>query len=152
MRVHSATEMQEFGERVASVAQGADVIILTGELGAGKTTFAQGVARGLGITEPVTSPTFVLSKSYPGTPLGLLHLDVYRISSPDELLDLWSESDAQHAVTLVEWGAPWLGEFSGSVVELIFNVPIQGDADAREIELVACSDNADLVGRITGVM
>lgn len=152
MRVHSATEMQEFGERVASVAQGADVIILTGDLGAGKTTFAQGVARGLGITEPVTSPTFVLSKSYPGTPLGLLHLDVYRISSPDELLDLWSESDAQHALTLVEWGAPWLDEFSGSVVELIFNAPIQGDTDVREIELVAHSDNANLVGRITGVM
>jgi tRNA threonylcarbamoyladenosine biosynthesis protein TsaE len=152
LRVHSATEMQEFGARIASAAQASDVIILTGELGAGKTTFAQGVARGLGITEPVTSPTFVLSKRYLGTPLELLHLDVYRISSAGELLDLWSESEAQHALTLVEWGAPWLGEFGSSVAELVFKAPIVGEVDTREIELVLHSENVDLVNRIIGVM
>ena len=152
MRVHSANEMQEFGARIASAAQSSDVIILTGELGAGKTTFAQGVARGLGIAEPVTSPTFVLSKRYLGTPLELLHLDVYRISSAGELLYLWSESEAQHALTLVEWGAPWLGEFGSSVAELVFKVPITGEVDTREIELVMHSENLDLVNRIIGVM
>jgi tRNA threonylcarbamoyladenosine biosynthesis protein TsaE len=152
LRVHSATEMQEFGARIASAAQASDVIILTGELGAGKTTFAQGVARGLGITEPVTSPTFVLSKRYLGAPLELLHLDVYRISSAGELLDLWSESEAQHALTLVEWGAPWLGEFGSSVAELVFKAPITGEVDTREIELVMHSENVDLVNRIIGVM
>ena len=71
--------MQALGESIAGVARGGDVLILTGELGAGKTTFAQGVARGLGITEPITSPTFVMSKYYPPVArLGLLHLDVYR--------------------------------------------------------------------------
>ena len=150
--MHSAAEMQQFGERVASVARCSDVLILTGDLGAGKTTFAQGVARGLGITEPVTSPTFVLSKNYAGTPLGLLHLDVYRIASSDELLDLWSESDAQHALTLVEWGAPWRSEFGNSIIELVFTAPIPHEHSVREVELIAHSSNVDLADRIAGVM
>jgi tRNA threonylcarbamoyladenosine biosynthesis protein TsaE len=152
LRVHNAAQMQEFGERVAAVVQGTDVLILTGGLGAGKTTFSQGVARGLGITEPVTSPTFVLAKNYSGQPWGLVHLDVYRISSADELLDLWSESDAQHALTLVEWGEPWRTEFGSSVVELVFSEPSSEDVDIREIELINHSPNSDLAQRIAGAM
>lgn len=144
--------MQEFGERVAEVVHGTDVLILTGDLGAGKTTFSQGVARGLGITETVTSPTFVLAKNYFSQPLGLVHLDVYRITSTDELLDLWSEADAQHALTLVEWGAPWRTEFGASVVELAFTEPTSEDLDVREIELIDHSPDSDLAQRIAGVM
>ena len=152
LRVHSAAQMQQFGERVAGVVRGTDVLILTGDLGAGKTTFSQGVARGLGIAEPVTSPTFVLAKEYVGEPLGLLHLDVYRISSAHELLDLWSETNAQHALTLVEWGKPWRTEFGTSVVELVFTEPIPEETDVREIELIDHSPDSDLVQRIAGVM
>lgn len=147
VQVHSSSEMQELGHRIARIARGSDVLILTGELGAGKTTLAQGIARGLGITEPVTSPTFVLSKQYRNPnvdKLDLLHLDVYRISSPDELLDLWSEVDARHSLTLVEWGAPWVGEFSeigeheSSVAELVLS--ISGD-DIRDVEPRGVSGN-----------
>ena len=119
MKIKSPQDMQALGESIAGVARGGDVLILTGELGAGKTTFAQGVARGLGITEPVTSPTFVMSKCYPPVAsLGLLHLDVYRVGAADQLLDLWSELDAQNSLTLVEWGIPWAGEFGDCVVEM----------------------------------
>lgn len=119
MKIESPQEMQTLGESIAGVVRGGDVLILTGELGAGKTTFAQGVARGLGITEPVTSPTFVMSKSYSSvTSLGLLHLDVYRVGAADQLLDLWSELDAENSVTLVEWGIPWAGEFGDCVAEM----------------------------------
>ena len=119
MKIKSPQDMQALGESIAGVARGGDVLILTGELGAGKTTFAQGVARGLGITEPITSPTFVMSKYYPPVAsLGLLHLDVYRVGAADQLLDLWSELDAQNSLTLVEWGIPWAGEFGDGVVEM----------------------------------
>ena len=119
MKIESPEEMQTLGESIAGVARGGDVLILTGELGAGKTTFAQGVARGLGITEPVTSPTFVMSKYYPPVAsLGLLHLDVYRVVAADQLFDLWSELDAENSLTLVEWGIPWAGEFGDCVVEM----------------------------------
>jgi tRNA threonylcarbamoyladenosine biosynthesis protein TsaE len=150
MRIETAEQMQSLGESIAAVARGGDVLILTGELGAGKTTFAQGVARGLGITEPVTSPTFVMSKSYPPVgSLGLLHLDVYRVSAVDQLLDLWSEIDAENALTLVEWGGPWVGEFGETVVEMridsesefgreiaFTSYPPSGDAFLRRVESV----------------
>lgn len=155
--MHSAAQMQDFGERVATVVRGSDVVILTGELGSGKTTFAQGVARGLGITGPVTSPTFVLAKNYRGSPLGLLHLDVYRISAATELLDLWSESDAQQALTLVEWGTPWWDEFGTSVAELTFAASIHTDDNCREINVREINARAharenDLAERIMSVM
>ena len=153
VQVHSSTEMQELGQRIAGIARGSDVLILTGELGAGKTTLAQGIAGGLGITEPVTSPTFVLSKQYrhpDASKLDLLHLDVYRISSPDELLDLWSEADARHALTLVEWGAPWASEFSqheSAVAEIVLSIIAD---DIRDVELRDVSGN--FAQRIAGVL
>jgi len=150
MRIETPEQMQSLGESIAAVARGGDVLILTGELGAGKTTFAQGVARGLGIIEPVTRPTFVMSKCYPPVDsLGLLHLDVYRVSAVDQLLDLWSEIDAENALTLVEWGGPWAGEFGESVVEMRIDSesefgreidftshPPTGDAFLRRLESV----------------
>jgi tRNA threonylcarbamoyladenosine biosynthesis protein TsaE len=135
MRIETPEHMQSLGESIAGVARGGDVLILTGELGAGKTTFAQGVARGLGITEPVTSPTFVMSKSYSSVgSLGLLHLDVYRVGAADQLLDLWSEIDAENALTLIEWGGPWTGEFGETVVEMRINSELEV---GREIDFTA---------------
>ncbi|MCF8530343.1 MAG: tRNA (adenosine(37)-N6)-threonylcarbamoyltransferase complex ATPase subunit type 1 TsaE [Candidatus Nanopelagicales bacterium] len=148
--VPSAAAMHELGVRIAHRAQAGDVIILTGELGAGKTTLAQGIARGLGITEPVTSPTFVLSKHYSSDPLDLVHLDVYRISSVDDLADLWSESQSRSALTLVEWGAPWAAEFGESVAELALTEVAE---DQRSVEVVAHSGTiTDIAQRLAGVL
>ncbi len=83
--------------------QPGDVITLNGDLGAGKTCFAGGVARGLGINERITSPTFTLINEYDG-PLPLYHLDVYRLESPEELEDLgYEEYFYGSGVTLIEW-------------------------------------------------
>ena len=150
MRIETPEQMQALGESIAAVVRGGDVLILTGDLGAGKTTFAQGVARGLGITEPVTSPTFVMSKAYPGViGLGLLHLDVYRVSAADQLLDLWSEIDAAQCLTLVEWGREWASEFGETVIEMRINaesefgreidftsLPPSGDSFLRRVESI----------------
>lgn len=89
---------------VAALAAPGDLIVLAGDLGAGKTAFAQGFAAGLGVEEQVTSPAFILVRTYEGR-LPLVHLDVYRLDTMQELVDLGiAELLDDGAVTLVEWG------------------------------------------------
>jgi tRNA threonylcarbamoyladenosine biosynthesis protein TsaE len=100
----SAEETREVGEAIASLLRARDAVVLTGELGAGKTTFAQGVARGLGIEELVSSPTFTLVKEYSGF-LDLAHVDVYRLDKLQDVVDLGlDELGRGEDVLLVEWG------------------------------------------------
>lgn len=104
VRTSSAEETREVGEAVASLLRARDAVVLTGELGAGKTTFAQGVARGLGIEERVSSPTFTLVKEYSGI-LDLAHVDVYRLDRMQDVVDLGlDELGGGEDVLLVEWG------------------------------------------------
>ncbi|MDR1768536.1 MAG: tRNA (adenosine(37)-N6)-threonylcarbamoyltransferase complex ATPase subunit type 1 TsaE [Propionibacteriaceae bacterium] len=101
----TADDMRALGVRLASVAAAGDLIIMTGELGAGKTTLTQGLGEGLGVEGPVLSPTFVLSRVHPSPGGGpaLVHVDAYRLGGADELEDLDAAQD--DAVTVVEWGA-----------------------------------------------
>lgn len=100
----SGEDTRELGAALAGVARPGDLILLSGDLGAGKTTLAQGFGRGLGITEPIVSPTFVLARQYAGR-LPLVHADAYRMDSLLEVadLDLPDLLDGG-AVALVEWG------------------------------------------------
>ncbi len=97
-------EMKELGARLAGVLRTGDLVIAHGDLGAGKTTFTQGLAAGLDVDGAIISPTFVLSRVHPSRSGGpaLVHVDAYRLGSPTELDDLGLETDA--AVTVVEWG------------------------------------------------
>src|SRR3954454_4785517 len=89
---------------LAPLSRSGDFILLAGELGAGKTAFAQGFGRALGVTEPITSPTFTLASQYEGR-LELNHLDVYRLEQLTEVLDIGlPEMLDEGGVTLVEWG------------------------------------------------
>lgn len=101
-----ADEMRLVGQRIGRQLRAGDLLILTGELGAGKTTLTQGIAEGLGVRGPVTSPTFVLARVHPSLVDGppLVHVDAYRLSSLDELDDLDLDTDVDRAVTIVEWG------------------------------------------------
>ena len=91
------------GRTLASELESGDVIVLSGDLGTGKTVFAQGVAAGLGVTERVVSPTFAIAREYAGR-LPLHHLDVYRLDHMQEAIDLGLEELFDDAVTLIEWG------------------------------------------------
>jgi tRNA threonylcarbamoyladenosine biosynthesis protein TsaE len=99
----SADETRALAAAFASQLAAGDVVLLAGDLGAGKTTFAQGVARGLGVTEPVTSPTFTIVQEYRGR-VPVAHVDVYRLDRLQELHDLGIEEHYDDRVTLVEWG------------------------------------------------
>ena len=113
----SAEETRALAALVAPLCRAGDVVLLVGDLGAGKTTFAQGFAAGLGVEGPVTSPTFALVRQYrcrAGSPVStLIHADVFRTSSLDEIAGLaLAELVEEDAVALVEWGdvaAPALG-------------------------------------------
>jgi tRNA threonylcarbamoyladenosine biosynthesis protein TsaE len=108
---HSATQTQRLGVRLGELLQGGELILLNGQLGTGKTTFTQGLAQGMGITENINSPTFTLLKEYhersggvySGGP-ALYHFDLYRLDNPEEILDLGFEDYFySNGVCVVEW-------------------------------------------------
>ena len=88
---------------VAGLVTAGDVVVLAGEMGAGKTAFAQGVGRAMGVHEPITSPTFALLHRYAGRDLALYHADVYRLETRNELADL-GLGELDDGVVVVEWG------------------------------------------------
>ncbi|GAA5022322.1 hypothetical protein GCM10023258_12470 [Terrabacter aeriphilus] len=113
-------ETQDFGRRLGALLRGGDVLVLTGDLGAGKTTLTQGIAEGLGVRGPITSPTFVIARVHPSLVDGpaLVHVDAYRLGSAIELDDLDLDADLDASVTVVEWGAGLAEQLSESRLEL----------------------------------
>lgn len=103
--IESAAAMRALGRELAASLQSGDVVLLHGDLGAGKTTFTQGVAEGLGIESPVQSPTFTLVREHDAPTMRLYHLDLYRLDSPDELEDIGYEVyiNPPDGVSLIEW-------------------------------------------------
>ena len=104
--VPDADTMRALGESLAEQLRGGDLVVLSGELGAGKTTFTQGIGTGLGVRGNVTSPTFVIAREHPSTSdaAPLVHVDAYRLGGIDELDDLDLDTSFDDAVTVVEWG------------------------------------------------
>ncbi len=104
--VATADEMRGLGRRLAADLRAGDLLVLSGPLGAGKTTLVQGIGAGLGVRGPVTSPTFVIARVHPSLRGGpaLVHADAYRLGGVAEIDDLDLDSDAASSVTAVEWG------------------------------------------------
>lgn len=126
LEVPDAETMEALGARLAAVLRAGDLVLLNGELGAGKTTLTRGLGAALGARGAVTSPTFVLARTHPtasGTPL--VHVDAYRLASAAEVDDL--DLDLDGSITVVEWGA---GKLDGAVdawLELDIERPVGGD-------------------------
>ena len=101
---HSAAETIAFGQRLADNLGPGDVVALHGELGAGKTCLVKGIARGLGVTQDVTSPTFTIVHEYRGGRLHLVHVDLYRLDTPQQAAAVGIEDHFYgEAVTVIEW-------------------------------------------------
>lgn len=99
----SADDTREMAGQLAGLCRAGDIILLAGDLGAGKTTFAQGIGRALGVQGHITSPTFTLLQRYDGR-LPLLHADMYRLDSLHEIIDLGLPELFEEGVALIEWG------------------------------------------------
>lgn len=126
----------ELGTQVARMLRAGDLVILTGDLGAGKTTFTKGVAAGLGVRGPISSPTFIIARVHPGE-LPLVHVDAYRLGSLAEVDDLDLDSDMSESVTVVEWGQGLVEDLAESRLEISLVRPRGADSRGRYAELRA---------------
>jgi tRNA threonylcarbamoyladenosine biosynthesis protein TsaE len=129
------SETEALGAELAAGLGGGDVVLVLGELGAGKTTLVRGAARALGVREPVTSPTFTIGNRYRGSGLTVSHLDLYRLESLDsEVPDLLADYLGPDRVAFVEW--PQAG--ASELTEARLRVTLEhGGSDRRRIEVVS---------------
>lgn len=129
--VPDAAAMEEFGRELARELRAGDLLLLTGPLGAGKTTLTRGIGAGLGVRGPVQSPTFVLARTHPNLAGGppLVHVDAYRLGDARLVEDL--DLDFDHSVVVVEWGAGLIEDQADSWLEVVIERP--GGADAATV-------------------
>src|SRR5579862_4571279 len=140
--------MTELGGRLAALLTAGDLVVLSGSLGAGKTTLAQGIGAGLHVRGPVTSPTFVIARLHPSLCGGpdLVHADAYRLGSRLEVDDLDLDADVDHCVTVVEWGEGLVEELAASHLLITIGwagTEIQAADQADEPRVVTISGYGD---------
>jgi tRNA threonylcarbamoyladenosine biosynthesis protein TsaE len=138
LEVRTAAETHALAAALGAVLQTGDLLVLTGELGAGKTTFTQGLGEGLGVREGIISPTFVLVRIHPNLPDGprpggpdLVHVDAYRLGSASEIDDIDLENTLDSSVTVVEWGRDRVEHLSESRLEVELHRSLGGAAAAH---------------------
>ncbi|MFB2596792.1 tRNA (adenosine(37)-N6)-threonylcarbamoyltransferase complex ATPase subunit type 1 TsaE [Herbiconiux sp. P17] len=143
LEIATPEEMHEFGRRIAGLLQAGDVVLLSGDLGAGKTTFTRGLGEGLDVRGPVTSPTFVLARTHPSLSGGpaLVHVDAYRLGSALELDDL--DIDFAHSVVVVEWGAGLIEALTDSYLAIEIDRPHGAGAETAPAADSAARPDAD---------
>ncbi|MFF7182191.1 tRNA (adenosine(37)-N6)-threonylcarbamoyltransferase complex ATPase subunit type 1 TsaE [Streptomyces sp. NPDC008121] len=142
--VDSAEEMREIGRRLAGLLRPGDLVMLTGELGAGKTTLTRGLGEGLGVRGAVTSPTFVIARVHPSLVGGpaLVHVDAYRLGGGlDEMEDLDLDVSLPESVVVVEWGDGKVEDLTDDRLHvLIHRVVGATDDDRRTVVLRGIGD------------
>ena len=138
---NSPSETEAVGAALAQVLQPGTVIAYRGDLGAGKTAFTRGLARGLGVTERVTSPTYTIVNEYLGGRMPLFHFDMYRLGSEDELFDIgWDDYLERGGVCAVEWSENVWGAMEHAIVITITRL----SEETRKIEIEGGDLIADL--------
>jgi tRNA threonylcarbamoyladenosine biosynthesis protein TsaE len=156
LTVPAAAGMRELGRRLASVLTAGDLVILSGGLGAGKTTLTQGIGDGLGVRGPITSPTFVIARVHPrlaggdyggaGRGPALVHADAYRLGSVLELDDLDLDTDTASSVTVVEWGEGLAEGLSADRLEITITPVPAGQDRTPEADGTGVTGGADVGG------
>ena len=136
----SPEETEAVGEALAKVLPGGTVLAYQGDLGAGKTAFTRGLARGLGSTDPVTSPTYTIVNEYLSGQLPLFHFDMYRLASEDDLFDIgWEDYLERGGICAVEWSENVSGGINSTVMVSIEKI----DENTRKITLTGGAYLAD---------
>jgi tRNA threonylcarbamoyl adenosine modification protein YjeE len=137
LQISTAEDMHEFGIKLAGVLKAGDLVILTGPLGAGKTTFTRGVGEGLRAIGNVSSPTFVIARTHKRelSDVPLVHVDAYRLSSLHEFDDL--DIDIDHSIVLVEWGRGFAEELAESWLDIEIGRDHTGESDQRDVTINA---------------
>ena len=126
-------DTRALGAELAGLLQPGDLVVLVGPLGAGKTAFTQGLGAGLGVTEPVTSPTFVIARVHRGGRIPLVHVDAYRLGSVYDVDDLDLDASSAESVTVVEWGQGLVEQLAEEHLEVQLD---RRDDDVRIARLV----------------
>jgi len=121
------------GRELAELLRPGDLVVLVGPLGAGKTALTQGIGAGLGVREPVTSPTFVIARVHRDGRLPLVHVDAYRLSGMADVDDLDLDVTVASSVTVVEWGQGLVEQLADEHLEVRLD---RGDDDVRTAELI----------------
>ncbi len=132
--IGTASAMEELGRLIGAELAAGDLLILTGPLGAGKTTFTRGLAEGLGVRGPVQSPTFVIARTHPSLVGGapLVHVDAYRLGSAAELDDLGI--DAARSVVVVEWGRGLAEDLADAWWDIELERPVGVAVDDEDLD------------------
>jgi tRNA threonylcarbamoyladenosine biosynthesis protein TsaE len=133
--VPTAEEMRALGARIAASLRPGDLVVLTGGLGAGKTTLVQGIGAGLGVAGPVVSPTFVIARVHKDGRVPLVHVDAYRLESVDEVDDLDLDAALDESVTVVEWGEGLVEDLSGARLEVRLDRSADPAEETRRVTL-----------------
>jgi tRNA threonylcarbamoyladenosine biosynthesis protein TsaE len=133
MEINSPAEMKDLGKKIGRQLSSSDVVILSGELGSGKTVLTQGIAAALGFNQ-ITSPTFVISRVYKGKP-NFIHADAYRLldSGIESFIDLDFESYLPSSIFVIEWGIPFVTSLTDQYLDIKIS---QGSTEtARKVEI-----------------
>jgi len=132
--VRTAEETQDLGRRLARFLQAGDLLVLTGGLGAGKTTFTQGVGAGLEVAGQIASPTFVIARTHEpqGSGPALVHVDAYRLESLDEVDALDLDTSMEDAITVVEWGEGMVEQLSQDRLDIKIRRPRGAERDLAD--------------------
>lgn len=135
MLLHNLEETENFAKIIGALANPGDVLVLTGDLGAGKTTLTKGIALGLGIEQMIKSPTYTIIREYTAGRLPLYHMDIYRVAegAGDLGLDEYFEGEG---LSVVEWGNMLEEELPVDYLELILE-KVEGNSEERQVQIIA---------------
>jgi tRNA threonylcarbamoyladenosine biosynthesis protein TsaE len=140
LEIATAEQMRELGGRIAAALRPGDLVLLDGDLGAGKTTLTQGIGAGLGVSVAVTSPTFVIARVHRDGRIPLVHVDAFRLGATVDVDDLDLDASVGESATVVEWGEGLVEGLSPQRLEIRIDRPVTDSDETRTVTLRAVGE------------